>query len=169
MNATVSLPSRSGAFSLIELTVVLAVLAVVTSLATPSFSELIQSWRLRTEAVQMISAIWLARATALRLGQKTVLCPIQGTRCGGQYQEGFGIFSEEGILLRQYQSRPESSVSNRGGTRSATQALVWSAAGLGSRNMTFLFCAENTEVNWAVVLNRVGRPRLRRGWGVCPD
>jgi len=40
---------------------------------------------------------------------------------------------------------------------------------LGSRNMTFLFCTESVGVNWAVVLNRVGRPRLQRDWGICPD
>ena len=84
--------------------------------------------------------------------------------------KGVSVFYiEEGTLLRMYQSRPEISITNRLGTRSATQAVVWNTAGLGSRNMTFLFCAESVGVNWAVVLNRVGRPRLQRDWGICPD
>jgi type IV fimbrial biogenesis protein FimT len=164
-----SLPRRLAAFSLIELLIALVVLGVTASLAAPTFHELIQSWRLRTAAVQMVSAIWLARGTALRSGQNTILCPIQASGCGGQYQESFGVFSGEGTLLRVYQSRPEISITNRLGTRSATQAVVWNTAGLSSRNMTFLFCTESVGVNWAVVLNRVGRPRLQRDWGICPD
>lgn len=168
MNITVSWPRRFFAFSLIELLTVLAVMAIVASLAAPSFRDLILSWRLRAEAKQMLSAIWLARATALRLGTKTTLCPLTQNRCAGEYQDGFGVFNAEGALLREYGSRPEVSVTNRRGTHAETRALVWDAAGLGSRNVTFLFCVKNAQVNWAVVLNRVGRPRLRRGWGVCP-
>ena len=168
MTIAVSWPRRFWAFSLIELLTVLAVMAVVASLAAPSFRDLLHSWRLRAEANQMISAIWLARATALRSGKKAMLCPLQQHRCAGLYQDGFGVFNAEGALLHRYQSRPEVSVTNRRGTHSETRALVWDAAGLGSRNMTFLFCIKNAQVNWAVVLNRVGRPLLRRDWGVCP-
>ncbi len=148
---------------------VLALLVTVASFLTPSFREQVHSWRLRSEAAQMVSAIWLARGTALRTGRKTVLCPLKEKMCGGLYQQRFGVFTEEGMLIRQYQSRPGVSITNRRGTQAEFRVLTWDPAGLGSRNLTFLFCAENARANWAVVLNRVGRPRLRRGWGTCPS
>lgn len=160
---------RCRAFSLIELLVVLAIVSLMASLTAPSLREQVQSWRLRTLALQLVSAIWLARATALRSGQKIVLCPLTDNRCGGLYQEGFGVFSGEGTLLHHYPSRSGVSVTNRIGSRPESQAVVWNEAGLGSRNATFLFCAKNTQTNWAVVLNRVGRPRLRQDWGICPS
>ena len=112
MTIAVSWPRRFWAFSLIELLTVLAVMAVVASLAAPSFRDLLHSWRLRAEANQMISAIWLARATALRSGKKAMLCPLQQDRCTGLYQDGFGVFNAEGALIHRYQSRPEVSVTN---------------------------------------------------------
>ncbi|MDG0991626.1 MAG: GspH/FimT family pseudopilin [Luminiphilus sp.] len=168
MITIVSLPRRLEAFSLVELMVTLAVLAMVASLGAPSFRELVQSWQLRSEAAQMISAIWLARGTALRSGQKTILCPLEEKICGGRYQEGFAVVTEEGALLHQYQSRRGISITNRRGTQAESRVVAWGPDGLGSRNMTFLFCAKNAQVNWSVVLNRTGRPRLRRGWGICP-
>ena len=162
-------PKWLGAFSLVEFMVVLAMLGTVATLVTPSFREQLLSWRLHSEAAQMVSAIWLARGTALRTGRTTMLCPLQEKNCEGLYQERFGVVTEEGVLIRQYQSRPGVSITNRRGTQAEFRILTWDPAGLGSRNLTFLFCAENARANWAVVLNRVGRPRLRRGWGTCPS
>ena len=163
------LPKHLRAFSLVEFMVVLALLGTLATLATPSFREQLLSWRLHSEAAQMVSAIWLARGTALRTGRTTMLCPVQEKNCEGLYQLRFGVVTEDGMLIRQYQSRPRVSITNRHGTQPEFRVLMWNAAGIGSRNLTFLFCAENAKTNWAVVLNRVGRPHLRRGWGTCPS
>jgi general secretion pathway protein H len=56
---------RSQGFTLVELLVVLAILAVVTALATPSFSRTLASARLRTAASDVRTSLARGRALAV--------------------------------------------------------------------------------------------------------
>lgn len=61
-------------FSLIELMVTVAVLAVVLAVAYPSFTGLINSNRLTGNANEMVAAIQLARSEAVTRNVSVVLC-----------------------------------------------------------------------------------------------
>jgi type IV fimbrial biogenesis protein FimT len=61
--------SRTGAkrgFTLIELMVTLAVVAIFSTLAAPSFSQLIAQQRLKTAASALSESLWIARSEALK-------------------------------------------------------------------------------------------------------
>ncbi|KAA2283916.1 GspH/FimT family pseudopilin [Arenimonas fontis] len=76
--------SRSGGFTLIELLVTVAVLAVVLGLAVPSFQGIIQRNRLTAAANELVAAVQLARAEAIRRNRQVVLCPtLDGAACSG--------------------------------------------------------------------------------------
>jgi type IV fimbrial biogenesis protein FimT len=55
-------------FTLIELMVVVAVLAIVATVAVPSFQQLIENNRLATESNRILSAMSFARSEAVRVG-----------------------------------------------------------------------------------------------------
>jgi prepilin-type N-terminal cleavage/methylation domain-containing protein len=60
---------HNDGFTLLELMFVLALIAIVTSLAAPNFSEIVQQNRLESNAKSVFNMIRLARANALTLGQ----------------------------------------------------------------------------------------------------
>lgn len=67
-------------FTVIELMVVIAVLAVLAALAAPSFTPLIERWRVRQAAEGLQSSLYYARAEAIRRGGGVILQKLpQGT------------------------------------------------------------------------------------------
>jgi len=154
--------------TLLELLIVLGLLAILSALAAPTFSQQQAQWRQRAVAAQLMSAIWIARGSALKTREPSTLCPSHNTKCGGDYSNGFAVFDGTGGLIRAFPPRRGVSVHNREGGPQA-HTVTWYSNGLASRNMTFLLCSKGYAHNWSVVLNRVGRPKLVKDWGFCPD
>lgn len=63
---------RAG-FTVIELMVVLVLIAVVAALALPSFSSLVDSWRVRRAIAEMQNVMRLANAQAIRTRSHVVI------------------------------------------------------------------------------------------------
>jgi len=68
-----SLPSNSG-FTLIELMVTLAVVAILMIIGVPSFETVINSNRLTSAANELVAAIQVARNEAIRFNRRAVVC-----------------------------------------------------------------------------------------------
>ena len=157
--------------TLLELLIVLSIVTTLLTLGVPSFSGKVGEWRSRAQAVRLLSAIHLARSLAVKLSSSVTLCPgvdISASPCAGLYSAGFSIVDESGDMIRHYPERSQITVWNSTGIREENRPLSWRADGLGSRNMSWLFCHTGDGPHWAVVVNRIGRPRLVQDWGSCP-
>lgn len=156
--------------TLIELLVALAVVSVLAAIGVPSFQEQLQASRVKAQAQRLMSAVVTARTLALSAGETATLCPWsdQDSTCAGNYSDGFAVLDETGAIQQVFASRSGITVLNRSGTSPVTALVNWNARGIGDRNLTLSVCSKRTSTNWALVLNRVGRPRLARDWGVCP-
>jgi len=162
---------RLSGITLLELLIVLAIITGLLTLSLPSFTGQVGEWRSRAQAMRLLSAINLVRSRAVRLGREITLCPgdIRVSACRGLYSHGFSVIDGSGDIIRRYPERPYIVVWNSAGTREENRPISWRADGWGSRNMSWVFCPASGSVHWAVVVNRLGRPRLLQNWGHCPD
>lgn len=76
---------RSG-YTLIELVVLLVLTALLSSLAVPSFSRVISSFRTRGALARLASDLYLARAMALESGQTITLRFDPPSGCARRYE-----------------------------------------------------------------------------------
>lgn len=69
-------PTRATlGFTLVELMVTVAVLAILMALATPSFREILAAQRVRATAYSIVSDLVLARSEAIKRGADVTLTP----------------------------------------------------------------------------------------------
>lgn len=77
-------PTPAQGFTLVELAVTLAVLAILVTLAVPAFTTLINGNRLTAQANELVADIQMARSEAVRRNQRVTLCPsIDNAVCSG--------------------------------------------------------------------------------------
>lgn len=89
-------------FSLVELVVAMAVLAVVAAIAAPAFDGITMSSRLTAGANEYQSAVQLARSEAIKRRADVVLCAsTSGTTCAssGDWQQGWIVMHGSSVLL----------------------------------------------------------------------
>lgn len=90
----------SRGFTLIELMVTVAVLAILSALAMPSMIRLIDNSRVSGAVSEYVAAINLARSEAVRRGSRVTICAAQSpTVCkagAGDWTAGYIVFADDG-------------------------------------------------------------------------
>ena len=91
--------THSG-FTLIELVIVIALAALLTTLALPSFRAIIQNNRATTQANGLLSSLNLARSEAVKRGVRVTLCSsVDQATCtdppSADWATGWIIFADE--------------------------------------------------------------------------
>lgn len=66
--------TRAGGFTLLELMIVVALIAITLVIGVPSFQGVINSSRITAPANDLLAAVQSARIEAVRTGRRTVVC-----------------------------------------------------------------------------------------------
>ncbi len=136
------------------------------------------------------SRFFQARSEAIKRSRRVIMCPllqpapeagIEGfePECGGIYESGWMLFVDldndrlkdpDEPLLKLEPAPAGVSVTNRKGTRKADERMVFRPDGSARRALTLLVCSlvQPQLESRGLVVNRIGRPRIARGWGSCP-
>lgn len=84
---------RCSGFTLVELVIVLAVVAVMMSVALPDLRQMIRSQQLKAAVSDLFGAIDLARSQAIARGRKVLLVPLEGAT--SDWSGGWVVFVDE--------------------------------------------------------------------------
>lgn len=85
--------TRAAGFSMIELMITIAIVAILMALAFPSFEGSMRSNRVATTTNELIASLSLARSEALRNPGGAVICTsTDGLACGGAWTDGWIVW-----------------------------------------------------------------------------
>ena len=160
-------------FTLIELLVMVSIVALLATIAVPSYQSIKQYFDIQGSSRQLIAVITAARANAINLGRPVVLCrraDLESDRCAGNKMNSNGNWSigwllfadtdknqlyssSDQLLKTDFNTASQCSIEGRG------DFLGFQPDGLlrGGGNGTFVLrCGKMTQ---RVVVNILGRAR----------
>lgn len=114
-------------YTLIELMVTIAILAILLTIAVPSFTSVINSNRLEAQASEIAISLQSARSEALRLNRSVSVCrSTNGSTCAGagQWDSWITLLPGNNALLRNAYAKAPVQVT------SAVSAVTFGADGL---------------------------------------
>ncbi len=171
MSAASTRQSHNG-FSAIECLIVIALVAILTSAAAPSFAKLLKQSSISSVRDTWFSALMMARGQAARLNQPIVVCAsIDGQQClrqssaNGQlmvFIDRNGNWRRETTEPSLLQTRVEGAniSSNRRGV------LFRSDGSAPGYNQTLSFCLPGNAEGLGIVIANSGRVRMAKS--DCP-
>lgn len=165
---------RQRGLTLLECLVVVAIVALLAAISVPTLRDQLAAARARSAADQLYSMVQTARSKALLSGEEMMLCPsrqmdTEPSSCEGHFGEVIALMTSTEFPVRQHKvwlPIEGVTVRNRAGTELVSGPLQWDQHDFGNRNVSLSVCSGGH--NWSVVINRLGRPRLAKQWGVCP-
>ena len=156
-------------FTLIELIFTTAVIAMLCAISLPALGSLTQRSRSRAANNNLITALNLARSSAVSRGSEIVLCPSADQKhCddGIWWQQGWIVFQDldrngtrngDEPILNVVQAQPGMAIASSIGRDHVTYRIDGSATGT---NLTFTLCDRRGSAHAStIVVSNSGRPR----------
>lgn len=150
-------PTHSG-FTLVELMIVIAIVAITTTFAAPAFVDMIAASRMRSAASDLYASALLARSEAIKRNTNVDVVPVGGSWSGGwtvQYVDGGGSTVE----LEKHEA-----LTNVTTTASASGNLTFRLDGRVSsavRGVTFTATNSASVAARCVLVDASGRPGVK--------
>lgn len=160
-------PLNQRGFTLIELMITVTIMAILTAMAIPSFSEVILKSTLTNQARDLMASSLLARSEAIKRNQTVTLCASSnGSTCGGTWTNGWIVLTTDNIVVHSHKAAPTGFLIN-----SALTSITFSASGLGATMATLTVCKATPAVGKEerlLSISGTGRPSISKAQaGVC--
>ncbi|WP_213954106.1 GspH/FimT family protein [Variovorax sp. dw_954] len=172
---------RVSGFTAIELLVVVAVVAILATLALPSFNAVVSRYRVRTAVEDFTATIYFARSEAIRRGGGVVLRKATQAGCSAPGSQnwscGWLVFADlngngsadKGDEVLQQSPAPRGVDVRRTTNASLMRLNQWGEAGAGMVGVVFSPADDDNVANkTALCLSSGGRLRVVPGVEECP-
>lgn len=150
-------------FTLIELMATIAILAIVLTIATPSFNNIILSNRIDSVAQELRGSLQLARSEAVKRKERVRVCRSNGTLddcdAGTDWSAGWLVLSVDDEVLQVWQEIQGAAVTG------PSDPVIFYGSGMASIEEAFSVTAPGCSNNRkkTVTLRRVGSSTLSQG------
>jgi len=98
MNTRLTKSAHESGFTLVEMMITVAVLALVLGLAVPAFTDTIRNNRIASASNELISALTVTRAEAVKRRMNVSVCVRDGLTCSANannWSQGWLIFTDD--------------------------------------------------------------------------
>ena len=166
--------------TLIEMMTALALLAILASIAIPSYQYLVTHNRITTDTNRLLGSLLYARSEAAKRGESVSVChtadPLASPPvCGGTWSDGWVVFEDVGkdggfTAGTDTVLRSEAAISGGNTIKSSYANYVrYEPDGRSNTFGNFTFCSKDNEAKYTrqVDVSQTGRPRVVKE-GSCP-
>lgn len=148
-------------FTLLELIITVAIVAILSAAAIPSFSELMMKSRLTNQARDLLAGSLMARSEAIKRNQTVTLCASNnGATCTGTWVNGWIVLTADNTVVHSHGAAPTGFLIN-----SALTNITFNASGLGASMTTLTICKSTPAVGSeerVVTISGTGRPSITK-------
>lgn len=158
----------SRGFTLIELMITLAVVAIIAALTAPAIGNFIDSGRMTTATNAVVTELVFTKSEAVKRSTPVTYCASSDlATCTGTWDAGWIVFVDndgdatvdagDGDEILRRATAPLNGLA----VKSARSAVTFQPRGTTFSTNTMTLCSSNTGIeNRAIVLSQVGRHRL---------
>ena len=158
--------AKMHGFTLIELMVVVALVAIIASFAVPSFQTMIANSRLASSTNDLVGVLNFARTEAVKRGRTVMVSPTTGS----DWANGVSVWMDAGAMNGTMEAAEElrraSSVPGDVSVTASVTSFSFTGGGLGSTAVTIDVCDGRSGESGSQISVTLGG-RIRAGDITC--
>jgi len=143
--------------------VTIAILAILLTIAVPSFNEASLNGKLNSMANSFVASAQLARSEAIKRNAQVTLCgSINGNSCGGTWSDGW-IVVAGGTPV--FASGPLATGFSLSVTEGVGNSVVFEPSGMGATLTTLTLCRKTPTIGSlqrTITISATGRPSITK-------